>query len=340
MRKGLRLLVVLSIAVAAEARGEVLPATANPAPASEAVLGTIVVTGRVTGPGMWHAYKDDDHDLWIMGTLSPLPDGVVWDASDVRDLVAGSQEVLWAPVYGVNVKANLFQQAMLGIGYMRAKKNPNGQSLKEVLPPDLYARWLRSKNQYLPHDGSVENKRPIVAAQELFEAAVKRSHLSYRPVVYPEMKDVIEENGIKSTFPQVQVNITSDAAKEALADIRQAQLDDEVCLAATIDAVETDIPRMVSNANAWASGKISRISFAALQKRDEACSDAMMNPEFSAKYGLPNIKDSIRSRWISEAESALARNKTTVAFVPMENLVGADSYLDTLRAKGYSVIDP
>jgi hypothetical protein len=234
----------------------------------------------------------------------------------------------------------LFQQAMLGIGYMRAKKNPNGQSLKEVLPPDLYARWLRSKNQYLPHDGSVENKRPIVAAQELFEAAVKRSHLSYRPVVYPEMKDVIEENGIKSTFPQVQVNITSDAAKEALADIRQAQLDDEVCLAATIDAVETDIPRMVSNANAWASGKISRISFAALQKRDEACSDAMMNPEFSAKYGLPNIKDSIRSRWISEAESALARNKTTVAFVPMENLVGADSYLDTLRAKGYSVIDP
>lgn len=304
------------------------------------LLSTIVVTGRVTGPGLWHVYKDDDHDLWIMGTLSPLPDGIEWDATDVRDLVATSQEVLWSPGYGVNVKANLFQQAMLGIGYLRAKKNPNGGSLKEVLSSDLYLRWLQSKSKYLPHDRSVENKRPIVAAQELFDAAVRRSHLSDKPVVYPQMKDIIEKNGIKSTFPQVEVNITNDAAKEALADIRRVQLDDEACLATTIDAVETDIPHMVSNANAWAKGEVSSISFAALKKRDEACSDAILTPAFSAKYGLPSIKDSIRSRWLSEAESALASNKTTVAFVPMENLIGANNYLEILRGKGYSVIAP
>jgi hypothetical protein len=199
---------------------------------------------------------------------------------------------------------------------------------------------LRSKNKYLPHDNGVEDKRPIVAAQELFDAAVRRSHLSDRPVVYPAMKDVIQRNGIRSTFPQVEVAVSSDAAKEALADIRRSRLDDEGCLAATLDAVETDIRQMVSNANAWANGELSRISFAALKKRDEVCSDAMVNPEFSARYGLPNIKHSIRSRWISEAESALARNRTTVAFVPMEDLVGANGYLDILRARGYSVIDP
>ena len=303
-------------------------------------LDAVVVTGNVAGPGLWHVYRDDTHDLWIMGTLSPRPAGIEWDASEVRSLVAASQEVLWAPGYGIDVKANLLRQAALGIGLLRARKNPDGKSLKDVLPPDLHARWLQARARYLPRDSGVERMRPIVAAQELFEAAVKRARLSDKPIVYPAVEDTIEQNGVKSTFPRVEVRLSNEQAKAAVADVRRMQLDDQECLAATIDAVQTDIPQMVANANAWAHGQVADIRFSALQRRDAACADAMMKPEFAARYGLPSIQDSIAALWVSEARAALARNASTVAFVPMQNLIGPGNYLDRLRAQGYTVSGP
>lgn len=342
MKKGSLPVAMLLCAVTAVAFAQQVapPSSASQAGAEPTLLDAVVVSGRVTGPGLWQVYKDGEHDLWIMGTLSPLPSGIEWDAAQVRDLVARSQEVVWAPIYSVNVRANWFQQALLGIKYLGAKKNPDGETLEEVLPPDLYARWVRAKAKYLPHDSRVDHKRPLIAAGELLEAAMKRAHLSDKPIVYPALADTIEKFAVKSVLPRVEVDVTNATAKAALADVRGRRLDDQKCLAATLDAVETDIPQMVTNANAWANGEISRISFEALQRSSAACSDALVDPEFSARYGLPNIEDSAAARWISEVTSALARNASTVAFVPMENLVGPDNYLDQLRARGYTVSSP
>lgn len=305
------------------------------------LLETVIVTGRVTGPGLWEVYKDgDDHNLWIMGTLNPLPANIQWDSTAVRELVSGANEVLWAPGYSVNVKANIFQEAMLGISYLRAQKNPEGKSLKEVLAPALYARWLGVKSRYMPRNSSVERKRPLVAAQELLDVAIEKAQLSGKPIVYPTLKPTIEAGGIRSNYPKFEVTITNDAAKAALSDVRRISLDDAKCLEATLDAVENDIPRMVANANAWAQGEVDRIGFASLAKRNALCSDALMDADFSTKYGLPNIQKSIDDLWLKEAESALTRNSITVAFVPMEQLVGPNNYLDTLRAKGYTVSSP
>lgn len=313
------------------------PPTAGDAPKH---LDAVVVSGRVSGPGLWQVYKDDSHDLWIMGTLSPLPAGIEWDATTVRELVAQADEVLWAPRYSVSVKANLFQQARLGFGYLRARKNPDGQSLAEVLPPVLHARWLAVKARYMPRNAGIERKRPLVAAEELLERAIEQARLSSKPVVHPAVKDIIEAGAIRSTSPTFEVKLTSDAARAALADMRGTRLDDAKCLEATLDVVENDLPRMVANANAWALGEVDGISFTALGRRDVLCSDALINPGFSEKYGLPNIARSVADAWLAKAESALSANAVTVAFVPMEQLVGPSGYLERLRALGYTVNAP
>jgi len=315
------------------------PQTRVPGGASN-LLDAVVVSGRVAGPGLWQVYKDDTHDLWIMGTLKPLPANIEWDSTAVRALVAEADEVLWAPSYSVNVKANLFQQAMLGIGFWKAQKNPDGKSLKDVLSPALYARWLAVKSRYMPRNSGVEGKRPLVAAQELLDAAIQRAQLSDKPLVYPALKATIDSAAVRSTVPRFEVNVTNVTAKAALSDVRRTSLDDAECMEATLDAVEVDVPRMVANANAWARGEIGRISFAALARRESLCSDALMNADFSKKYGLPNIQQSIAGLWLKQAESALSRNAVTVAFVPMEQLVGPDNYLDRLRALGYTVNNP
>ncbi|MGP1609416.1 MAG: TraB/GumN family protein, partial [Burkholderiales bacterium] len=168
-----------AVSTGAFAQGAKSASTTPQAADSPTLLETVIVTGRVTGPGLWEVYKDGNaHNLWIMGTLNPLPANIQWDSTAVRDLISGADEVLWAPGYSVNVKANIFQQAMLGINYLRAQKNPEGKSLKEVLPPALYARWMTLKSRYMPRNSSVERKRPLVAAQELLDAAIKQAQLS------------------------------------------------------------------------------------------------------------------------------------------------------------------
>jgi uncharacterized protein YbaP (TraB family) len=82
------------------------------------------------------------------------------------------------------------------------------------------------------------------------------------------------------------------------------------------------------------------INFAALAKRDAMCADALMSPEFSKKYGLPNINASVADLWVTQARAALGRNESTVAFVPTEYLTGPNNLLDRLRALGYTVSGP
>ena len=319
---------------------EAAPMRGGPSSQPIGQLESVVVSGRVSGPGMWEVYKDDSHTLWILGTVKPMPANIQWDSSAVRDMVKQAQEVLWYPGYAVNVNANLFQQAMLGFRYWRAQNNPDGKTLKEVLDPALYARWQAAKAKYMPRNSSVEDKRPLVAAEELLDAAVRRAGLTGKYSFYEAMKPVMDQAGVHSNYPQFTVNVTNAAAKEALTDIRRVSLDDARCLAATVDAIDSDVPRMVANANAWANGAVSRISYAILARRNSLCSDSKMSPEFSAKYGLPNIEKSVADLWIKEAQSALASNVVTVAFVPMEYLTGPDNLMSRLSTMGYAVNGP
>lgn len=323
---------------------DVAPAAAHAEPAVQApdvaTLDTVTVSGNVVGPGLWQVYKDDEHDLWIIGVMDPAPARIAWDDKQVRGLIDGAGDLILPPGYSVNIKANLFQQASLGLGYLNAKNNPDGKLLKDVLDPALYARWQAMKARFLPGDAGIEKKRPLVAAEELLEAAIKRAALSSRDFVTPGLHEYAKGKGVPAWSPQFEVKLSNAQAKAALSDVRGQSLNDSRCLAATLDAIERDIPRMVTNANAWATGQTERINLDALARRDRLCSDAMMSAEFSTKHGLPNIAVSVQTLWVRHAKAALTRNAITVAILPMDALVGQGNVLDRLRADGYRVVNP
>jgi len=320
--------------------GTALAQGAVPPQREPRLLEAVVVNGNIKGPGFWQVYKDDRHDLWIMGTLTPRPADIQWDATEARRLVSDADQVLWPAIYGVDIESNIFQQAALGWGYLQAQKNPDGKKLREVLSPELYARWQKAKAIYLPRNSSVERQRPLTAAQELLDAVVKRARMTREPLVVPAINDILKANKTPTLQPMFTVHLTNAQAKAALTDVRRQNLDDARCLEATLDAIDQDVPHMVGNANAWANGELEKLSFAGLAKREAACSDAMMNPEFSAKHGLPNILASVSGEWLKAVERALASKQVTVAFMPMENLVGPNNLLDQLRARGYTVNGP
>src|SRR5579863_8429293 len=109
------------------------------AQADPPTLDTVLVTGEQPGPGLWKV-TGGDHVLWILGTQLPLPKKMTWRAQEVEKTIAQSQEVLADAA--VKVDIGFFRMLTLLPSLLSAKKNEQGAKLQDVLPAELYARWL------------------------------------------------------------------------------------------------------------------------------------------------------------------------------------------------------
>ncbi|MEO5962595.1 MAG: TraB/GumN family protein, partial [Thermomonas sp.] len=113
---------------------------------------TVIVTGDQPGPGLWLVRKGG-HDLWILGTLNPLPAGMQWQSKQVEDVIANAQEVIRPPMVSFDVKAGFFKKLTLLPSMLGARKNPDGRTLEQVVSPQSYARWKVLKARYIGKDG-------------------------------------------------------------------------------------------------------------------------------------------------------------------------------------------
>ena len=77
---------------------QAVAAAQDPVPPTDGIRteATVVVTGEQPGPGLWLVRKGD-HELWILGTLNPLPAGMQWQARQVEQVIASAQEVIRPP---------------------------------------------------------------------------------------------------------------------------------------------------------------------------------------------------------------------------------------------------
>jgi hypothetical protein len=57
------------------------------------VMDEVVVTGERTGPGMWRVHRGAAQ-VWILGSMSPLPKGITWRATQVEQVLDSANEVL------------------------------------------------------------------------------------------------------------------------------------------------------------------------------------------------------------------------------------------------------
>ena len=111
-------------------------------------MAPVLVAGVQPGPGLWRVSKDD-HVLYILGTQSPLPRDIDWDAREVREVLDEAGAVLGSPGLSVDADVGFFRGLTLVPSAMKAMRNPGGATLDKVLPPELYARWLPLKQQYV-----------------------------------------------------------------------------------------------------------------------------------------------------------------------------------------------
>jgi hypothetical protein len=327
----------LSLAVPAAAFAQTAPAASASSPIRDEA--PVLVSGEQTGPGLWRVAKGG-HVMWVLGTQSPLPEHMQWHSRQVEDVLAASQEVIYPPASGISVDGGGFFRSLLLLPKVYgARKNPDGKTLGEVLPPDLYARWLPLRERYLGRGSGAERMRPLFAADELWSKALDDNDLASSGIVWPVITQAIKAHGLRVTVPRRMLKITD--AKALLAEVEHAQLDDAQCMEATVRRLEAGPERLRARANAWAVGDIAALRALPDTDQNHACAEAAMQSPALRKRGGAGIDAEVERLWLDAAQKALAGNASTFAVLPIGDLLAADGgYLGRLAALGYEVTAP
>jgi uncharacterized protein YbaP (TraB family) len=296
----------------------------------------ILLVGQRPGPGLWKVSKDD-HVLWVFGTYTPLPEKMEWRSQQVEAVLAQSQEYLAPPF--AHMKVGFFRGLTMLPSLIGVKKNPDGATLHDVLPADVYARWQPLKAKYLGDDEDIERERPIFAAQTLFSAGLKKAGLSRGFEVDRKIDGIVKQRKIKVTETGIQLEV--DDPSKMVKDFKKSQLADAACFSKTLARLESDIDAMRVRANAWAKGDLEAIQKLSYADQETECGDAMLNADVvKSRPGFQNIKERVLASWTASAEKALAANTSTFAILRLSDILGPESYLTALKAKGYQVESP
>ena len=298
---------------------------------------TVVVTGEQPGPGLWLVRKGN-HDLWILGTLNPLPAGMQWQSKQVEDVIANAQEVIRAPYVAFKVDTGFFKSLLLLPSMLGARKNPDGKTLQQVVSPQSYARWRALKARYIGNDGGIEEWRPLFAAQELYKQAMKKSGLDNSKSVWPVINKAIETHHPNVTVMKEEIVVKDP--KPLLKEWSKTTLDDLACFDNTMTRIETDLDAMRARANAWATGDMAALQSLPSPYQWEACSSAITEAGIGKRLGFGDAGQKVRTKWLAAAEAALDKNQVTFATLDMKDLLGANGFLARFRAKGYTVLAP
>lgn len=294
----------------------------------------ILVVGQRPGPGLWKVSKGD-HVLWVFGTYSPLPMKMEWRSQEVEAILAKSQEFIWPP----SPRMPIFQIARALPFAIGADKNPGDATLKDVLPPDLYARWLPLRDKYIRDVDRVERRRPLFAAGDLYGGARYKNGLANSRDVTETIVKIARKNKLKITEPKVDLSLESPV--KAVREFKKSSLEDVQCFSKTIERLETDIDAMRVRANAWAKGDLETIRKLVFADGGEACHAAVMNS--AIMKGQPDVQSldaRLQLAWIDAAEQALTANLSTFAVMPLKRLLDPKGVLADLQARGYQVESP
>jgi uncharacterized protein YbaP (TraB family) len=335
----LRCLALCGLALAWAATTYAEPPADDATQAPEPPLEEVLVTGEQPGPGLWKVTRPSDgegHVLWVLGTHGPLPKRMRWRSAELEARLADSQQLIAPPT--MNAKLGPLGGLALLPSLIGVRKNPGGEWLQELIPAELYARWRPLKERYIGRDDDVEKWRPIFAAAELYDSALRASGLDPDASVWPAVKKLARSAEVEVVTPELEVRL--EKPREVIKDFKQTPLDDLECFAKTIERLESDLDLMRLRANAWATGDVAGLRELTHVDNASACIEAVMNAQVMQDRGYTDWPERLGAQWVAAAEEALAHNASTVAVLRIGQILDPDGWVGQLRAKGYLVEDP
>jgi uncharacterized protein YbaP (TraB family) len=288
-------------------------------------LDEIIVTGERAGPGLWHVYKGAAQ-LWIFGTVSPLPKDMTWRSQQLEKILDGTDQVLVAKPFEIGIARALWllvtQRDLLLVGH--------GKKLVDVLPAELHARFAAQRAKFTKDADKWEKFRPIIAAAFLEEDALHAVGLSTRLDLADEVRSLARKHHVRiEEFKIAGLHDVLDALKTL------PPATEQKCVAASLATIETGMPRLVDRAQAWATGDVQRI-----QSLPESGEVAECRAAITVDPGAGDLYTLLRQTWIENMARHLETGGVTLAVVSMDMLIEPGGFLDALRSRGYAIDPP
>jgi len=291
-------------------------------------LEVVLVTGEQPGPGLWKV-SSGDHVLWILGEVAPQPGKVKWRSRRFESLLEKSQEVL------LDFSGVMWPNKLQEDAESRIRVLPGAQTLKDVVPPELYARAVAARKLYGTPE-QIETLRPFYAGRRILMSALRKLDMEKRFSASFTVRRLARKADVRITY----IETPGQTHEEHLKNIQQGST--VPCLEMMVTIVEDGGTGLRRLANAWSVGDIAAlrqlVPLYALQPthHESKCTVAL--------YGGEKRADEFVARrtaeWLSTAERALRENKRTMAVVSISELFAPDGYLAELRARGYEVVEP
>ena len=305
-------------------------------PAAQAdPLEEVLVEGEQPGPGLWKVHAGDNI-VWILGSYQPLPQKMTWRSRQVEQIIAGSQAVI-APA-DVDADISMWTGLRLVRAMLRARALPDGRTLDQVLPPELHARWQVQKKRYLGDKEKIERWRPIFAAGQMYGPAIRSAGLSARDVVWPVVERAAKRHDVPVRRPEILLEFENPRA--LIEEFSKTPAAGEIaCFDGLLTRIERDLPMMQERANAWAVGDVKRLRSLPVEEVESPCL-SVFSAAPSVQRKVEEAVRRVRQEWLLAVEGSLLRNPSTLAVVPIRELLHPDGLLQKLAALGYRIEEP
>jgi uncharacterized protein YbaP (TraB family) len=290
-------------------------------------LEEVAVVGEHKGPQMWRVTAGD-HVLWILGTMQPLPKKMTWDSRDVEKVLGEVQEVI--PEY-ISLDVGFLGSMRLYPKWRRIHVLKDGQTLKQVLPADLYAQFSALRDRYGSGPTDMEHLQPLFAADRLKEEAIDKVGLTRAADVHATVLKLARLHHVTVRNLTLKVEDPKDLLQEAGELTIQAQ---SGCLEPVVETLEKAMSVLKTRANAWALGDVQTLrTLQPVNAGGAIC--------WKAAAGTVHIADlgqRLHHLWMDAIKDALTTNKASLAIQDIDSLLGG--FLAEMRAAGYSIEGP
>jgi hypothetical protein len=303
----------------------VLPARAQPdaARAHEewADIESVTVKGE-PGPAVWRLTRGAS-EVWILGTVGPLPRDMEWNRTTVTDLLDGARALLLPP----RADFNLVDIAWFMLRHGSELSLPRGQVLEDSLPPDLRARFEAARTAIGADAGDYRTDIPIRAAVRLGQDFQKKADMGYR-----EPRATVESQASRKRISTASV--FRFEIMDAVRDLLKLKPEQQrACLSQAVEDVTWARAHALRAARAWAVGDIRTVKDHYSESRLFGCVIAQVE-----RAGDINARATAET--VAAIDAALNQPGKTAALVPMGPLLRRDGVLARLKARGVTIEAP
>lgn len=282
----------------------------------------IVEVQAPPGPAVWHLTRGDS-EVWILGTVGAMPDGLKWNKQYLAELLDGARAILLPPRPSIGV----FEGAWFLITNGGKFSLPRGQSLEPQLAPDLRARFVALRQKLGEDEGRYRTDTPLRAALRLFQDVGDKLDLTR-----DEPRDTISRLARTKHVPSAPIARYEvlDAAEDVLKlDLAQQKL----CLAQSVEDADRAFNHAIPAAEAWAVGDIKDVKANYGESRVLDCVTA-------AVHSVADINERNVADYTGAINAALDKPGKTIAVIDIGPLLRRNGVLERLKALSVAVEGP